>query len=87
MERKSLPAYKSVFELLQNLCPNFQPEKIVTDWEYAQQKAWQETFPSESSSDVADKHEAITLYFVVTRPLFFQMPKFKDVCGISVEPS
>jgi hypothetical protein len=46
MERRTLSAYKALFSLLKQVCPNFNPETIITDWEYAQQKAWQEHFPS-----------------------------------------
>jgi len=45
MERKTLSAYRAVFRLIKRVCPAFNPEKIVTDWEYNQQRAWQEAFP------------------------------------------
>lgn len=46
MESKSLEAYRAIFRLLKNICPNFNPDVIITDWEYAQQQAWNEAFPS-----------------------------------------
>ncbi|KAK3910275.1 Transposase for insertion sequence element IS905, partial [Frankliniella fusca] len=46
MERKSQSAYSAVFRMLKHLCPQFDPDVIITDWEYAQQKAWQDAFPN-----------------------------------------
>ncbi|KAK3929544.1 UPF0251 protein [Frankliniella fusca] len=48
MERKSLSAYRAVFSLLKNICPDFKPEVIMSDWEHSQQLAWQEAFPNAS---------------------------------------
>lgn len=45
MERRTFSAYKAVFHLLKQICPNINPSVIISDWEYAQQKAWQEAFP------------------------------------------
>jgi len=46
MERRTYLAYRAVIHLLKQLCPNLQPGVIVTDWEWGQQRAWQEAFPS-----------------------------------------
>ncbi|KAK3913727.1 Protein FAR1-RELATED SEQUENCE 12, partial [Frankliniella fusca] len=47
MESRTKAAYDAVFQLLKELCPNFRPEVIMSDWEYPQQAAWQEAFPGE----------------------------------------
>jgi len=44
MERRTLSAYRDVFQLLKNVCPNLNPSVIVSDWEYPQQQAWREAF-------------------------------------------
>ncbi|KAK3908301.1 Cytoplasmic protein NCK2 [Frankliniella fusca] len=45
MESKSRAAYIAIFNLLRHLCPNLDPDVIVSDWEWAQQDAWQNIFP------------------------------------------
>jgi len=47
MEKRTISAYRAVFSLLKDVCPNLDPRVILTDWERAQQAAWQEAFPSE----------------------------------------
>jgi len=47
MESRTKSAYDGVFQLLKELAPNFRPNVIMSDWEYAQQAAWQEAFPGE----------------------------------------
>lgn len=46
MENKTYEGYSAVFRLLKHLCPNLNPETIISDWESGQQRAWQEAFPS-----------------------------------------
>ncbi|KAJ1521126.1 hypothetical protein ONE63_002826 [Megalurothrips usitatus] len=46
MERKTLAAYRAVFHLLKTICPQLNPSWILSDWEYAQQLAWEEEFPN-----------------------------------------
>ncbi|KAK3910410.1 Tryptophan 2,3-dioxygenase, partial [Frankliniella fusca] len=46
MESRTKSAYDAVFQLLKELAPNFRPNVIMSDWEYAQQAAWQEAFPN-----------------------------------------
>ncbi|XP_034246305.1 uncharacterized protein LOC117648159 [Thrips palmi] len=45
MESRTKSAYMAVFNLLKHLCPNLNPDVILSDWEKAQQEAWQESFP------------------------------------------
>ncbi|XP_034254486.1 uncharacterized protein LOC117653153 [Thrips palmi] len=46
MERKSYEGYMAVFRLLKHLCPNLNPEVVITDWEAGQQRAWRNSFPN-----------------------------------------
>ncbi|KAJ1522440.1 hypothetical protein ONE63_001630 [Megalurothrips usitatus] len=46
MERRTVAAYTAIFSLLKQVCPNFNPELIISDWEYPQQKAWRDAFPN-----------------------------------------
>ncbi|XP_034250836.1 uncharacterized protein LOC117651143 [Thrips palmi] len=46
MEKRTYSAYRAVIHLLKRLCPDLQPGVIVTDWEWPQQRAWQEAFPN-----------------------------------------
>jgi len=50
MESRTIPAYTAVFNLLKDVCPNLNPQVIQSDWELAQQRAWQEVFPSKQFS-------------------------------------
>lgn len=45
MESGTRAAYTSVFSLLRHLSPGLNPQVIMSDWELAQQQAWQEVFP------------------------------------------
>ena len=57
MEKKTLPAYRAVLQLLKDICPNLNPEVVMTDWEYSQQVAWQEAFPG-------NVHPHISIIFI-----------------------
>lgn len=49
MERRTIAAYAAVINVLKQVCPNMDPEIIICDWEYPQQRAWQDAFPRKSS--------------------------------------
>ena len=67
MERRTLPAYRAVFRLVKDVCPHLDPAVIITDWEYPQQAAWLEAFPSKSLSMHISSHSAtiLNLFFLV----------------------
>ncbi|KAE8745172.1 hypothetical protein FOCC_FOCC008238 [Frankliniella occidentalis] len=47
MERRTISAYRAVFQFLKNQTA-INPRKIITDFEYPQQRAWQIEFPRAS---------------------------------------
>ena len=61
MDNRTFEGYSAVFRLLKHLCPNLNPETIISDWELAQQQAWQEAFPS-----VTKYHHNYFLHFAKT---------------------
>lgn len=45
MQTKSQRTYELVIEKLKELCPRFQPEEIMCDFEVSQENAWRAQFP------------------------------------------
>lgn len=65
MENKTRAGYNAVFRILKHLCPNLNPQTIISDWELPQQQAWQDAFPSKPRIIFIPTMKYLFTYFIL----------------------
>lgn len=63
MERRTIPAYRAIFQELKNLSPNFRPERTMTDYELALLAGIDAEFPGVDSSGCLFHYVAVCKKF------------------------